>query len=162
MYLTGSSDTRLAMDSLRRIVRALRLAASDAERSHDINALAQRFVLQQLADGQPRSIGQLAAETLTDPSSASVVVRRLVDRKLVVRRAAADDTRRVVLTLTAAGRRLLERAPEPAQARLMAALATLSARRRHTLATALADVAQAMGAADSTLFFEQERSRDRS
>ena len=155
MHRRQDADIRLALDSLRRIVRALRLAASEVESSLHIS-VAQLFVLQQLSDGKPRSIGRLASEALTDPSSASVVVRRLVERKLVVRRPAADDARRVDLTLSAAGKRLLARAPELPQARLMAALGKVSARRRQALAASLDEVARTMGAGDPTLFFEEE------
>src|SRR4029079_19302546 len=105
MHRQDELEVRMALDSLRRIVRALRLSASEAEKTRGIS-VAQLFVLQQLADGS-RSIGQLAAETLTDPSSVSVVARRLVDRGLASRKTARDDARRVDLTLTAAGKRLL-------------------------------------------------------
>ncbi len=145
---------RVALDSLRRVVRALRLSASEAERTLGIS-VAQLFVLQQLAGG-PRSIGQLAAETLTDPSSVSVVARRLVEHGLVSRKAARDDARRAELTLTGAGKRVLARAPQAAQSRLVEAIAQLPDRRRRELACGLADVARAIGAGDATLFFEDD------
>jgi DNA-binding MarR family transcriptional regulator len=119
------ADTiRVVMDSLRRIVRGLRLTARDAERSAGISG-AQLFVLQALAQEAATSLNDLADRTLTDQSSVSVVVKRLADRKLVARKAAADDARRIELSLTAAGRRLLARCPEPTQARMVTALRKL-------------------------------------
>jgi DNA-binding MarR family transcriptional regulator len=112
---------RAVMNALRRIVRDLRLGARDAERSAGISG-AQLFVLQALADERAWSINELADRTHTDQSSVSVVVRRLVERKLIARKAAEDDARRTELSLTAAGRRLLARCPEPTQARLVQAL----------------------------------------
>jgi DNA-binding MarR family transcriptional regulator len=114
------------MDSLRRIVRGLRLTARDAERSAGISG-AQLFVLQALAQERASSLNDLADRTLTDQSSVSVVVKRLTDRKLVSRKAATDDARRIELSLTAAGRRLLARCPEPTQAHLVRALRRLEA-----------------------------------
>jgi len=68
----SADEHRRVMDALRRIVRALRLSSTDLERTHGVS-VAQLFVLEQLADGHARSIKQLADETLTDPSSVSVV-----------------------------------------------------------------------------------------
>jgi DNA-binding MarR family transcriptional regulator len=109
------------MNALRRIVRDLRLSAREAERSAGISG-AQIFVLQALAGGRASSLNELADRTHTDQSSVSVVVRRLVDRRLVARKASSEDARRTELTLTPAGHRLLARCPEPTQARLIEAL----------------------------------------
>jgi DNA-binding MarR family transcriptional regulator len=119
-----ADSIRSVMDSLRRIVRGLRLSARDAERSAGISG-AQLFVLQTLAQDRASSLNDLADRTLTDQSSVSVVVKRLADRKLVARKAAPDDARRIELSLTAAGRRLLSRCPEPTQARLVSSLRRL-------------------------------------
>src|SRR5580658_6655719 len=78
-------DIRVVMDALRRVVRALRLTARDAERSAGISG-AQLFVLQSLADQAAASLNELAERTLTDQSSVSVVVKRLVARRLVARK----------------------------------------------------------------------------
>src|SRR6516165_4152555 len=94
-----AESVRAVMDSLRRIVRGLRLSARDAERSAGISG-AQLFVLQSLAEERASSLNDLADRTLTDQSSVSVVVKRLTDRKLVARKAAADDARRIELSLT--------------------------------------------------------------
>jgi DNA-binding MarR family transcriptional regulator len=148
---------RGSLDALRRIVRALRLSSVEVDRALGIS-MAQLFVLQQLADGRPRSLVELAAETLTDPSSVSVVVRRLVDRKLVVRRADETDGRRAQVTITASGRALLQRAPEPVQQRLLHTLAALPDRRLAELTRTLGELATAVGG-EPGLFFEEENHR---
>src|SRR5581483_7396248 len=99
--------------------------------------------LQELAAAPADSLGALAARTHTDQSSVSVVVRRLVERGLVARRHAITDARRIELALTAPGRAVLRRAPEPVQKRLLAALARLSPPRRRALARTLTEIAQA-------------------
>jgi DNA-binding MarR family transcriptional regulator len=146
-----------AIDSLRRLVRALRVTSHTAWTEVGISG-AQLFVLQQLADGRALSLGELATRTHTDPSSVSVVAARLVERGLVHRRAARDDARRAELTLAPAGQQLLDRAPTPVQARLVDAIAALPARSRTQLARTLAQLVDelALGDAPATMFFEEE------
>jgi DNA-binding MarR family transcriptional regulator len=145
---------RAAMQALRRIVRALRLAERANERTLGIS-VAQLFVLRHLVDG-PRSNRELAEHTLTDPSSVSVVVTRLCERGLVERGPDERDARRIAIALTDEGRALLRRSPEVPQTRLFAALAALPAPRSRALAETLTEIAEALGAVDPTFFFEEE------
>jgi DNA-binding MarR family transcriptional regulator len=135
--------TRAVLDSIRRIVRALRESSRKTERSVGLGA-AQLFVLQRLAGAPPLSINELAERTLTHQSSVSVVVSRLVRGGLVARTRAAADGRRVEITLTAAGRAALERAPAAAQDRLIAALGILGDAARTELARHLGRLVEAM------------------
>jgi DNA-binding MarR family transcriptional regulator len=148
-------DIRSVMDSLRRIVRAVRLSAQDTDRRLGIS-VAQLFVLQELSDGSAHSIGELAAATHTDSSSVSVVVRRLLERGLVVRGTSAHDTRRAAISLTDEGRAVLARAPKAPQSELVGALSSLSDARRRQLAKTLAEVARSLGHVAPTFFFEDE------
>src|SRR5262249_20550369 len=99
------------VNSLRRITQAIRLSSSVVQDKLGITG-AQLFVLQQLAEVPGASLRDLADRTLTDQSSVSVVVSRLVDGGQVMRRTSATDARRTELTLTGSGRALLRRAPE--------------------------------------------------
>lgn len=152
-------DVRASLDALRRIVRALRLSSGQVERALGIS-MAQLFVLEQLADDRPHAVSELAAKTLTDPSSVSVVVQRLVARRLVSRRPDPADARRVQLRLTRSGRALLDRAPEPLQDRLVAALSALSDQQVSEFSGVLDGIAAALGEAEASLFFEKETSND--
>jgi DNA-binding MarR family transcriptional regulator len=114
-----------AVSSIRRIVRVLRLAAQRTRAAAGISA-AQLFVLQQLGDGEALSMNELAGRTLTDRSSVAAVVARLQADGLVDRAAAADDRRRAVIRITAAGRRVLHRAPDAPTTALLAALRQLT------------------------------------
>jgi DNA-binding MarR family transcriptional regulator len=129
-------DVRAVMDALRKIFRGLRLSARSAERSAGMSG-AQLFVLQALAEESARSLNALAERTRTDQSSVSVVVARLVDKKLVVRKASAADGRRVELQLTQAGKRVLSRVPQATQSRLVAALSRLDHEERASLRAGL-------------------------
>jgi hypothetical protein len=77
---------------------------------------------------------------------------------MVTRRASPEDARRTEISLTAAGRALLRRAPRTAQAELVAAVDRLPADERGALAQSLATLARALGAGDEAppLFFEGE------
>src|SRR5205814_5128834 len=77
--------TRAAMDSIRRVVQALRVSSRAAEQRVGLSG-AQLFVLQRLAASPAMSINDLAEGTVTHQSSVSVVRRRLVERGLVRRR----------------------------------------------------------------------------
>jgi MarR family transcriptional regulator, lower aerobic nicotinate degradation pathway regulator len=135
--------TRAVLDSIRRIVRALRESSRKTERSVGLGA-AQLFVLQRLSGAPPLSLNELADRTLTHQSSVSVVVSRLVRGGLVARTRAATDGRRVEITLTPAGQTLLARAPAAAQDRLIGALGLLGVAARKDLARHLGRLVEAM------------------
>lgn len=133
----------VALDALRRIVRALGISARTAERSAGVTG-AQLFVLQQLREAPAHSLNDLADRTFTHQSTVSVVVDRLVSRGLVARTRSETDARQVELSLTAAGRTALRRAPPPAQLRLIAALRALPASECRRLARTLGSVVRQM------------------
>jgi DNA-binding MarR family transcriptional regulator len=149
-------DLAGALDSIRRVLRVLRRGAGQSERELGIGS-AQLFVLQQLAERPAASVNELAARTYTHQSSVSVVVRRLVAQGLVSRRRASEDGRRRELSLTAAGRRLVARAPVPAQVRLIEGLSRLTQAEIATLRRLLGKVVIEMGAAHEppTMFFSE-------
>jgi DNA-binding MarR family transcriptional regulator len=124
------------IDSVRAIVRTLRVSGRAAEQAVGLHG-AQLFVLQKLAEAPAQSLAELASRTLTDPSSVSVVVSRLVARRLVSRSVSPEDGRRVIIALTPAGRATLRRAPEAAQAQLMGAAERLPRRELLALAAGL-------------------------
>ena len=150
-----SRDAVRAMDSLRRIVHALRSATRDSENSVGLSA-AQLFVLRQLEHSSSLSPGELADRARTTASSVSEVVARLVGRGLVARSASTTDRRRVELALTTAGAETLARAPETIQERLLAGLERLSDANRFGLANALESWihASGLGTVQPVLFFE--------
>lgn len=153
-----SPGAREVLDGLRHVVRALREASRASERKVGLPA-AQLFVLHALADAAgPLTVNSLAARTLTHQSSVSVVARKLVARRLVRRSSAPGDARAVVLSLTARGRALARRAPDPAQARLISAIGKLPPASRRALAKGLTALAAGLGAGRgrAPLFFEDE------
>jgi DNA-binding MarR family transcriptional regulator len=146
---------REVLNSLRRIVRSLRVASRTAEQQVGLSG-AQLFVLQCLARQSPCTVSELAMRTATDQSSVSVVVSRLVQRGHVRRAPSKADRRCVELTLTRSGRALLERAPRAAQDRLLFALEKLPGRELEALSAILAKVVETAEVAQepAALFFE--------
>lgn len=142
--MAPDADISRSMDSIRAVVRALRINTRAIELEIGIS-LAQLFVLQQVAERPATSLNDLAERTATHQSSVSVVVRRLVDRGLVTRRADTADKRRVQIEVTPAGEKLLVGAPETIQVRLVAALGHLDASERKQLAQLLTKWLDAAG-----------------
>lgn len=150
------------LDSLRRLVRELRVGSHSVERTLGIGG-AQLFVLRELAAEPGCSVGRLAERTLTDQSSVSVVVARLVERGLVARGRDVFDARKRALTLTPQGERLLAGAGEPFQVRLVRALRTLPHGRLSRLGKDLSFVVEAVGAdtGGAPMFFDDEPKKRR-
>src|ERR687886_2542160 len=144
---SAEHDATVVMESLRRIVRAARMATTAAEREVGVS-MAQLFVLRQLALEPGQSLKELAARARTTQSSASEVAARLVKRGFVARRAATSDRRRAELTITPRGRTLLARAPETIQERLLEGLRRLDDAERHTLARGMESWLRASGLQD--------------
>ncbi len=154
------ADAGDLLDSLRRIVRHLRLVESESEQATGVTA-AQLFVLSRLASGPASSIRELAQRTLTDPSSVSVVLSKLEERGYVQSTPDAGDKRRRVIALTRSGKAVLGRAPRLPQVHLLAALEGLPAGRRRAMVAGLQELVLALGAGDTKpeLFFENEPPR---
>ncbi|HYV96765.1 MAG TPA: MarR family transcriptional regulator [Gemmatimonadaceae bacterium] len=141
-----------AMDSLRRIVRALRAAHASANapiRDNYRVSTAQLFVLRQIAAQPGLSLAQLARHTLSSASSASEVVARLIQQGLVVRSVAPEDHRRASFVLTSAGHAAVDGAPSTAQERLVNGFATLDLRTQRALSASLERWVAAAGYGDT-------------
>ncbi|MDB4949139.1 MAG: MarR family transcriptional regulator [Gemmatimonadetes bacterium] len=121
------------LDSLRRIVRLLRVASRATEKEIGISG-AQLYVLQELAEEPASSVNELAERTTTHQSSVSAVVSRLVERGLVARRPSPEDGRRVNIEVTAAGLEMVSQAPPTAQVQLVEGLRSLTDEQREMLA----------------------------
>jgi DNA-binding MarR family transcriptional regulator len=149
-------EATLAMVALRRLVQGLRASAHVAERQAGVSG-AQLFVLSELAAEPGMSVRRLSERTLTDPSSVSVVVSRLVAQRLVTARRDDADGRRSILSITRRGQALLGRAPEPYQARLIAALRAMPPSKLRRLRISLSEIVDSVEPARGAppLFFEE-------
>ena len=139
------SDGHRVLESVRRLVRMLRVSDRAAQQQAGVSA-AQLFVLYELGKTPAMSLRELAERTFTDQSSVSTVVARLVEAGLVSRDRAGDDARRLVLNLTRAGRAALKRAPAIAQERLLETFESLLPAEQKRFADTFAQILDAMGA----------------
>lgn len=114
------------LDMCRQLVSVLHTASKSSEKLLGLSA-AQLFVLQKMSDGEVRSLNELAALTYTHQTSVSVVVKKLVGKKLLSSRPAKDDARRLELRITAAGKKKLQGAPEPIQEKLLRGIKAMPA-----------------------------------
>lgn len=162
LFVQSASDSQAVIDSIRQIVHALELGSRAAQKSVGLSG-AQLFVLQTLAGSNALSVNELAAKSYTHQSSVSVVVSRLVEAKLVKRVRSPHDARRLELTVTAAGRRLLEADIVTPQERLFAALGKLPAAMLAELRSLLQDVVSLSGMALETppMFLEKAKHRSK-
>jgi DNA-binding MarR family transcriptional regulator len=151
------ADIDSALDAMRRIVRALRIAAQRTNDRSGISA-AQLYVLQTLEASPAQSLSELAERTLTDRSSVADVVERLAERGLVERALDDRDRRRVSIALTGAGRRVLRNAPPPPTSILVEALESLNDSDLSHLARGLSALTSRMGVAGepARMLFEDE------
>ncbi|MDF2694195.1 MAG: MarR family transcriptional regulator [Labilithrix sp.] len=165
MQSADTDETAVVVDCLRRLVHSLRVSSHTAERDLGVTG-AQLFVLRELAAEPGVSIRRLSERTLTDASSVSVVVARLVENGLVIRRSDEHDARRSVLVVSRRGKTLLARAPAPYQEQLIAALREMPSQRVRSLGRMLSELVETLEPArgSAPLFFEEspkKRARSR-
>ncbi len=155
--IDADAPARDVLDSLRRIVQALRESSSRAEHQLGITG-AQLFVLETLSEVPSQSLNELAARTHTHQSSVSTVVTRLVEAGLVARQRSERDARRLELALTARGRRLIARTPGVVQNQLIRTIETLPARSRRQLAVLLRQVVGGLDTRETRppMFFDDD------
>jgi DNA-binding MarR family transcriptional regulator len=154
----GAGDpAELVMIGLRRIVRFLRLAERAAGSGYGLSA-AQLFVLRVLVDAPARSIAEIATRTLTDQSSVSTVVARLVAKKLVRRKMVTTDRRRAELVLTTTGLRIATNLSRLPQVAIVEAVRAMPIARQANLVRTLAELTGAIGAdvVSPRMLFEDE------
>jgi DNA-binding MarR family transcriptional regulator len=153
---TLTADGAKALQAVRGLVASLSRTARVVEQRTGMSN-AQVFLLRQIAAESDLSVNELAARAMTHQSTASVVLSRLERRGFVQRVRSPDDARSVVLRLTAAGRRLLRRAPAPATSEIVAAIARLSPREVRMLRNGLTALAREAGFTldDSPMLFQE-------
>lgn len=140
------TDSQRILDSIRRLVRLLRLTDRAAQSELGLSG-AQLFVLHELGKTPELSLSELAEKTRTDQSSVSVVITRLVDGGYVTRDRDRRDARRLVLTLTKTGRAVADKSPPVAQERIIEVLERMPPSERRRFADTFTRIIEEMGEA---------------
>ena len=107
--------------------------------------IAQYRALVVLASRGPQRMADLAAALDVAPSTAGRMCDRLVRRGLIRRHRARTDRRAVLVSVTAAGRLVVDQATARRRALIGEILGRLPASRQHAVAGALAAFADAAG-----------------
>jgi DNA-binding MarR family transcriptional regulator len=141
------ADSARILDSIRRLVRLLRLTDRAAQSELGISG-AQLFVLHELAKTPAMSLSELAQKTRTDQSSVSVVVSRLVEGGYVMRERDDRDARRLVLTLTKTGRAVAEKSPPAVQEKMIEILERMQPADRRRFAEIFSHIIEELGEAN--------------
>ena len=141
------ADSQRILDSIRRLVRVLRLTDRAAQSELGLSG-AQLFVLHELEKTPAMSLSELAQKTRTDQSSVSVVVSRLVEGGYVMRERDDRDARRLVLTLTKTGRALAEKSPPAVQEKMIEILERMQPAERRRFADIFSHIIEELGEAN--------------
>lgn len=112
------------LQQFRQIFNAVRAHFRSVERQVGLGG-AQVWALSLIARHPDIGVGELARAMHIHQSTASNLVKPLIERQMVTAMKDDGDRRAVRLQVTAAGRRLLKRSPAPFEGVLPQALATL-------------------------------------
>ena len=143
----AKADQQLALAVLmkfRLIVNSAKRHFKWVEKQCGING-AQLWVLWEINQASGLRVNELAMAMAMHQSTASNLIDKLAQSKLITRKRASSDQRVVTLFLTEAGRALLSRAPRPARGRLPEALYRLPRNALSSLDKVLERVLHEMG-----------------
>ena len=135
--------------ALRRILRASESNARALARETGLTT-AQLVVLQIVADAGETTPKGIAERAGTSQATITALVEKLHRRDFVERRRGHTDRRQLWLTLTPAGRKALDEAPDPLHARFSEGFGRLPDWEQAMIVAALERVASLVGATDES------------
>jgi len=145
------------MQSLRRIFRAIQQYSEEVLKEFGVTG-PQLWALRTIYMEGQLSMGELSRKMYLHMSTVSGVVDRLEEKGYVERARGASDGRVVRISLTKAGKKLVQRGPEAAQGRLLHGLESLSPKEVQIIRSSLDKVVRLMEIQDTkaTFFFSEE------
>lgn len=156
----SSSREQLASSTLatfRKVVAAAKRHFVEARDKCDLSG-AQLWALSQVVSAPGSTMQELAASMSVHQSTASNLVEKLTSAKLVRKKREVTDRRVVRLFATAAGTKMLKKAPVPAQGAIPEAINRMSDEELRALEESLLMLARKIGASASA---EPEASIDK-
>lgn len=144
--VSGADDAAMVLlQQFRVVLKAVKSHFQQVERVTGVGG-SQIWALSLVAAQPGLTVGELARALSVRQPTASVLVRHLVQQRLVESVPNPEDRRSVRLHPTAAGHLLLQRAPQPFSGVLPKALAELDAHTQQRLIKDLGALIHAMGA----------------
>jgi len=119
----GSYDLRI-LQALRRIIRAVDIHSRRLSTQYQITG-PQLACLLAIKEYCPLTNANLAKRVYLSPSTVVGIIDRLEEKQLVARQRDSKDRRQVYISITAAGRQLVDAAPSLLQDTLSSALVEL-------------------------------------
>jgi DNA-binding MarR family transcriptional regulator len=145
------------MQSLRRIFKAIQDYSHEVSNKFGITG-PQLWALKTISHNENLSLRDLSERMYLHPSTITGVVDRLEKKGYVARKRDQVDRRVIYVELTAEGRKLVKRAPNPAQGRMIYGLKNLKKRDLNLIYDSVQKLVEIMEAQNVkvTFFFDQE------
>jgi DNA-binding MarR family transcriptional regulator len=145
------------MQVLRRIFKAIQQYSEAVLKRFGVTG-PQLWALRTVYTEGPLSMGELSRKMYLHMSTVSGVVDRLEDKGFVERSRGDQDRRVVKISLTKAGKKLVQKSPDAAQGKLLHGLESLSRREVLVIRASLEKVVRLMEIQDTkaTFFFSEE------
>ena len=142
---------------LRRIFKAIQNYSEEIQRGYGVTG-PQLWAIRIIYREGHLSMGELSRRMYLHMSTVSGIVDRLAEKGYVERRKEETDRRVIKIYLTKAGKRLVQKAPVPAQGKLLHGLDGLSHRQVEGIRFSLKKVVRLMEIEDikSVFFFSDE------
>ncbi|HZR46200.1 MAG TPA: MarR family transcriptional regulator [Candidatus Manganitrophaceae bacterium] len=113
------------VQSFRRIFKAIQQYSEEVLKEFGVTG-PQLWLLKTLPREGGTSVGELSRKMYLHISTVSGIIDRLEAKSYVARKRGEADRRVVTVHLTAAGKRIVDKAPEPSQGKLLHSLQNLS------------------------------------
>jgi len=145
------------MQSLRRIVKAIQDYSHEVSGKFGITG-PQLWALKTISQNESMSLSDLSARMYLHPSTITGVIDRLEKKGYVTRNRDRVDRRVIYVQLTAEGRRLSKRAPNPAQGKMIYGLKRLKKGELNLIYDSVQELVEIMEVENVkvTFFFDQE------
>lgn len=131
------------LQAIRRIIRGVDLHSRRLAAEHDITG-PQLLCLGAIRENEPATATVLARAIHLSPSTVIGILDRLEAKGLIVRERETRDRRIVRVSLTGAGRTLVESSPSPLQDRLATAMRALPETELASMAASLERIVELM------------------
>jgi DNA-binding MarR family transcriptional regulator len=145
------------MQSLRRIFKALQNYSHEVSNQYGITG-PQLWVLKTVLRNGSLPLGELSQKMYLHPSTISGVVDRLEKKGYVSRDRDQEDRRVVMVQLTPKGKRLVKRAPNPVQGKMIYGLRQMRKEKLDFIHESVQTLVEIMEAQNLrvTFFFDQD------
>ena len=155
--VTRSDAISEIMQSLRQIFRAIQDYSQEVSKQFGITG-PQLWALKIISTDGRLSLGELTKKMYLHPSTVSGVVDRLEKKGYVARDRGREDRRVVTVHLTPEGKKLVKKAPNPIQGKMVYGLRKLEQRKLNSIYDSVQRLVQIMAVQNvkATFFFDQE------